>query len=70
MKATTGLYPEDIDTSTFLSYSSYCIEHDGLEITVKFVSQLKEESRRVAEDWLKEAWRTLGTKQLVKILTA
>lgn len=52
MKAIAGLYPEDINTSTFLSYSSYYIEHDGLEMTVKFVSQLKEESRRVAEDWL------------------
>lgn len=47
-------HPEDINTSKFLLYASYCIEHAGLEMIVKFVNQLKEGSRRVADDWLKE----------------
>lgn len=40
-----------------------------MELRAQFVNQLKEESRRVAEDWLKEALRILEAKQLMKILT-
>ncbi|XP_052576339.1 MICOS complex subunit MIC60 isoform X2 [Peromyscus californicus insignis] len=64
------LYPEDINTFKLLSYASYCIEHGDLELAAKFVNQLKGESRRVAQDWLKEARMTLETKQIVEILTA
>ncbi|XP_057619897.1 MICOS complex subunit MIC60 isoform X9 [Chionomys nivalis] len=70
LKPPTELYPEDINTFKLLSYASYCIEHGDLELAAKFVNQLKGESRRVAQDWLKEARMTLETKQIVEILTA
>uniref|UniRef100_A0A286XJP8 MICOS complex subunit MIC60 n=1 Tax=Cavia porcellus TaxID=10141 RepID=A0A286XJP8_CAVPO len=70
LKPPAELYPEDINTFKLLSYASYCIEHGDLELAAKFVNQLKGESRRVAQDWLKEARMTLETKQIVDILTA
>lgn len=70
LKPPAELYPEDITTFKLLSYASYCIEHGDLELAAKFVNQLKGESRRVAQDWLKEARMTLETKQIVEILTA
>ncbi|XP_027624057.1 MICOS complex subunit MIC60 isoform X3 [Tupaia chinensis] len=70
LKPPAELCPEDINTFKLLSYASYCIEHGDLELAAKFVNQLKGESRRVAQDWLKEAHMTLETKQIVEILTA
>ncbi|XP_074210526.1 MICOS complex subunit MIC60 isoform X5 [Camelus bactrianus] len=70
LKPPAELCPEDTDTFKLLSYASYCIEHGDLELAAKFVNQLKGESRRVAQDWLKEARMTLETKQIVEILTA
>ncbi|XP_035129288.1 MICOS complex subunit MIC60 isoform X8 [Callithrix jacchus] len=70
LKPPPELCPEDINTFKLLSYASYCIEHGDLELAAKFVNQLKGESRRVAQDWLKEARMTLETKQIVDILTA
>ncbi|XP_049982375.1 MICOS complex subunit MIC60 isoform X7 [Alexandromys fortis] len=70
LKPPAELHPEDINTFKLLSYASYCIEHGDLELAAKFVNQLKGESRRVAQDWLKEARMTLETKQIVEILTA
>ncbi|XP_041489828.1 MICOS complex subunit MIC60 isoform X4 [Microtus oregoni] len=70
LKPPAELDPEDINTFKLLSYASYCIEHGDLELAAKFVNQLKGESRRVAQDWLKEARMTLETKQIVEILTA
>ncbi|XP_012629770.2 MICOS complex subunit MIC60 isoform X8 [Microcebus murinus] len=70
LKPPEALSPEDINTFKLLSYASYCIEHGDLELAAKFVNQLKGESRRVAQDWLKEARMTLETKQIVEILTA
>ncbi|XP_054976044.1 MICOS complex subunit MIC60 isoform X3 [Sorex araneus] len=70
LKPPAELRPEDINTFKLLSYASYCIEHGDLELAAKFVNQLKGESRRVAQDWLKEARMTLETKQIVEILTA
>ncbi|KAM5318030.1 MICOS complex subunit MIC60 isoform 5-T5 [Glossophaga mutica] len=70
LKPPVELSPEDMNTFKLLSYASYCIEHGDLELAAKFVNQLKGESRRVAQDWLKEARMTLETKQIVEILTA
>ncbi|XP_058406748.1 MICOS complex subunit MIC60 isoform X4 [Diceros bicornis minor] len=70
LKPPAEVCPEDINTFKLLSYASYCIEHGDLELAAKFVNQLKGESRRVAQDWLKEARMTLETKQIVEILTA
>ncbi|XP_008065774.1 MICOS complex subunit MIC60 isoform X2 [Carlito syrichta] len=69
-KPPAELCPEDLNTFQLLSYASYCVEHGDLELAAKFVNQLKGESRRVAQDWLKEARVTLETKQIVEILTA
>ncbi|KAK2500871.1 hypothetical protein MC885_021391, partial [Smutsia gigantea] len=70
LKPPAELCPEDMNPFKLLSYASYCIEHGDLELAAKFVNQLKGESRRVAQDWLKEARVTLETKQIVEILTA
>ncbi|KAL0973944.1 hypothetical protein UPYG_G00213270 [Umbra pygmaea] len=66
----TKLSAEDLDTFRLLSYATYCLEHGDLELAAKFVNQLKGESRRVAQDWLKEARLTLETKQVVSLLSA
>lgn len=60
LKPPAELYPEDINTFKLISYASYCIEHGDLELAAKFVNQLKGESRRVAQDWLKQAQMTLS----------
>lgn len=70
LKPPAELSTDELDTFKLLSYASYCIEHGDLELAAKFVNQLKGESRRVAQDWLAEARRTLETKQIVEILTA
>ena len=70
LKPPAELCPEDADTFTLLSYASYCLEHGDLELAAKFVNQLKGESRRAAQGWLKEARLTLETRQIVEILTA
>ncbi|XP_040191386.1 MICOS complex subunit MIC60 isoform X2 [Rana temporaria] len=70
LKPPSELTSEDLDTFKLLSYASYCIEHGDLELAAKFINQLKGESRRVAQDWLKEARLTLETKQVIDILSA
>ncbi|XP_045139802.1 MICOS complex subunit MIC60 isoform X1 [Echinops telfairi] len=70
LKPPPELCPEDVNTFKLLSYASYCVEHGDLELAAKFVNQLKGESRRVAQDWLRETRMTLETKQIVDILTA
>ncbi|XP_065105270.2 MICOS complex subunit MIC60 [Paramisgurnus dabryanus] len=64
------LAPEDLDTFKLLAYATYSIEHGDLELAAKFVNQLRGESRRVAQDWLKEARLTLETKQVISLLSA
>ncbi|KAL4660962.1 mitochondrial inner membrane protein-like [Arapaima gigas] len=64
------LSPDDMDTFKLLSYATYCIEHGDLELAAKLVNQLRGESRRVAQDWLKEARLTLETRQIVSLLSA
>ncbi|XP_076878847.1 MICOS complex subunit MIC60 isoform X2 [Brachyhypopomus gauderio] len=64
------LAPESLDTFKLLAYASYCIERGDLELAAKFVNQLQGESRRVSQDWLKEARLTLETKQVVSLLSA
>nr|XP_055033756.1 MICOS complex subunit MIC60 isoform X3 [Misgurnus anguillicaudatus] len=64
------LSPEDLDTFKLLAYATYSIEHGDLELAAKFVNQLRGESRRVAQDWLKEARLTLETKQVISLLSA
>lgn len=66
----TKLAPQDLDTFKLLAYATYSIERGDLELAAKFVNQLHGESRRVAQDWLKEARLTLETKQVVSLLSA
>lgn len=66
----TKLRPEDLHTFKLLAYATYSIERGDLELAAKFVNQLKGESRRVAQDWLKEARLTLETKQVISLLSA
>ncbi|XP_051514998.1 MICOS complex subunit MIC60 isoform X1 [Myxocyprinus asiaticus] len=64
------LAPEDLDTFKLLAYATYSIERGDLELAAKFINQLRGESRRVAQDWLKEARLTLETKQVISLLSA
>uniref|UniRef100_A0A8C1YLY0 MICOS complex subunit MIC60 n=1 Tax=Cyprinus carpio TaxID=7962 RepID=A0A8C1YLY0_CYPCA len=64
------LAPEDLDTFKLLAYATYSIERGDLELAAKFVNQLRGESQRVAQDWLKEARLTLETKQVIGLLSA
>ncbi|KTF78082.1 hypothetical protein cypCar_00036187 [Cyprinus carpio] len=64
------LAPEDLDTFRLLAYATYSIERGDLELAAKFVNQLRGESQRVAQDWLKEARLTLETKQVIGLLSA
>ncbi|KAA0709107.1 MICOS complex subunit [Triplophysa tibetana] len=66
----TKLRPEDLHTFKLLAYATYSIERGDLELAAKFVNQLRGESRRVAQDWLKEARLTLETKQVISLLSA
>lgn len=66
----TKLATHDLDTFKLLAYATYSIEHGDLELAAKFINQLRGESRRVAQDWLKEARLTLETKQVVSLLSA
>ncbi|KAG9272141.1 MICOS complex subunit MIC60 isoform X1 [Astyanax mexicanus] len=66
----TKLAAQDLDTFKLLAYATYSIERGDLELAAKFVNQLHGESRRVAQDWLKEARLTLETKQVVSLLSA
>ncbi|XP_039509586.1 MICOS complex subunit MIC60 isoform X2 [Pimephales promelas] len=61
---------EDLDTFKLLAYATYSIERGDLELAAKFINQLRGESQRVAQDWLKEARLTLETKQVVSLLSA
>uniref|UniRef100_A0A8C1BNK5 MICOS complex subunit MIC60 n=1 Tax=Cyprinus carpio carpio TaxID=630221 RepID=A0A8C1BNK5_CYPCA len=64
------LAPEDLDTFKLLAYATYSIERGDLELAAKFVNQLRGESQRVAQDWIKEARLTLETKQVISLLSA
>ncbi|XP_017567993.1 MICOS complex subunit MIC60 isoform X3 [Pygocentrus nattereri] len=64
------LAPQDLDTFKLLAYATYSIERGDLELAAKFINQLRGESRRVAQDWLKEARLTLETKQVISLLSA
>ncbi|XP_016386279.1 MICOS complex subunit MIC60-like isoform X1 [Sinocyclocheilus rhinocerous] len=64
------LASEDLDTFRLLAYATYSIERGDLELAAKFVNQLRGESQRVAQDWLKEARLTLETKQVISLLSA
>ncbi|TRY91180.1 hypothetical protein DNTS_006107 [Danionella cerebrum] len=61
---------EDLDTFKLLAYATYSLERGDLELAAKFVNQLRGESQRVAQDWLKEARLTLETKQAISLLSA
>ncbi|XP_048032309.1 MICOS complex subunit MIC60 isoform X2 [Megalobrama amblycephala] len=64
------LAPEDLDTFKLLAYATYSIERGDLELAAKLINQLRGESQRVAQDWLKEARLTLETKQVISLLSA
>uniref|UniRef100_A0A672TH05 MICOS complex subunit MIC60 n=1 Tax=Sinocyclocheilus grahami TaxID=75366 RepID=A0A672TH05_SINGR len=64
------LAPEDLDTFRLLAYATYSIERGDLELAAKFINQLRGESQRVAQDWLKETRLTLETKQVISLLSA
>lgn len=66
----TQLSAQDLDPFKLLSYASYCLEHEDLELAAKLVNQLRGEARRVVEDWLTEVRLTLETRQVVSLLSA
>jgi mitofilin len=59
-----------LSTFALLDNAAHCIHRGDLEQAVRFVNQLRGESRRVAADWLVEARLLLETKQAVELLLA
>ena len=62
--------PDKVSTFTLLDSAAACLEHGNLELAVRLVNQLTGESRRAAEDWLKEAKLLLETKMAADALLA
>nr|XP_039262488.1 MICOS complex subunit MIC60-like [Styela clava] len=65
-----NLDPKELDTFKILSYAAYCLDRGDLEQAARFMNQLKGESRRIAEGWLKEARLLLETKQTLQVLSS
>jgi len=62
--------PGEMDTFTILDSATACLERGDLEQAVRFINQLKGESRKVARDWLTEARLLLETRQAADALLA
>ena len=53
----------DMDTFEILENARHWVEKGDLEVALKFMNQLKGESRRVASDWIEETRLLLETRQ-------
>ena len=58
----------ELNTFIILDNASHAIDRVDLEQAVKFMNQLKGQSRRVAADWIKDARLLLETKQAAEAL--
>ena len=58
----------ELNTFIILDNASHAIDRSDLEQAVKFMNQLKGQSRRVAADWIKDARLLLETKQAAEAL--
>lgn len=61
---------DKLDTFAALAHAEYWMERGDLEQALRFMNQLKGESRQVASDWIKEAKILLETRQIAFALTA
>ncbi|XP_076813606.1 MICOS complex subunit Mic60-like [Clavelina lepadiformis] len=66
----TDVNQSELDVFSIISYANYCLDRNDVEQAVRFVNQLRGESRRAAESWLAEARLLLETKQTVEALCA
>ncbi len=66
VKETTKL--DQLDSFELLSLAHSSIERGDLEQAVCYVSRLRNESQRVAQDWLEDARLYLETRQAIKLM--
>jgi mitofilin len=59
-----------LDNFALLSHANYWMAKGNLDIAMRFMIQLKGESRRAASDWIREAQLLLETKQIASTLMA
>ncbi|OWA53663.1 MICOS complex subunit MIC60 [Hypsibius exemplaris] len=70
LKKTAELDSSALDTFRLLATAQQCVAQGDLATAVRLVGQLQGESRKVAQDWLKEARLHLETQQIAKLLLA
>ena len=58
----------DMDTFDLLTLASGSVQRGDLEKAVWYVSHLKNESRRAAQDWLEDARLYLETRQAIRLI--
>jgi len=61
---------DELTTFVLLDRAAAALERGSLEQAVRYVNQLRGESRRVATDWLTEARLLLETRQAADVLVA
>lgn len=61
---------EELDNCKLVAIAQYWLERDNLVMSLKFMNQLKGESRNAARDWIREATLLLETRQVVQAISA
>ena len=64
------LDPDQLTTFVLLDRAADALERGSLEQAVRYVNQLRGESRHVASDWLTEARLLLETRQAAEVLVS
>jgi len=62
--------PDELTTFVLLDRAADALERGSLEQAVRYVNQLRGESRHVASDWLREARLLLETRQAAEVLVS
>lgn len=64
------VHVESMDVFQLCAHAKYWLQKGNLEQALKFMNQLRGESRRVASDWIEEARLLLETRQAAQALMA
>ena len=70
IEANEEVFPESLNAFKLLDNSKYCLEKGELEQALRYMNQLKGESRIAAADWIKEMRLLLETRQAADALLA
>ena len=62
--------PEELDTFNIVASAKYHLSRGNLEQALRYMNQLTGESRRVADDWIREARLLLESRQAARALAA